>query len=142
MGKLQYAATEVWEGQMVIIRAQVVAADGGMLHSDTPVDAYQVTSDVLVRVYDLSGTAPHTAVYSTTATAASTLNTAAQGFTLDGTWSVDSVGHNFHLNLAGEDTLFAMQGGHSYRVECVVTSATWGSVPVVAIVAVKSRHSL
>lgn len=96
-----------------------------------------------VNLYDLSGTAPQTAIatsgaISSTGPISATLLGSADG------WTQDAIGANFLFvlcsngvptNYTGRGLAFPAGhpvGGHRYRVEALITTAQFGIVPVVA----------
>lgn len=137
MSKLQTAVVEVWEGQVIATRARIRGVDGVALSQAT-------VTGVELRVYDLSSTSPHTAIYSESLADTACFPSATEQLYVDASWDIDSTGYNFAHSLAGDDSLFVAQGGHTYRIEYEVatTDATYGKAIVITIARVRSRHKV
>jgi len=81
------------------------------------------TGSVELNVYDLSSTAPTTALLTTTRSVASTVFNSLQA------WSVDAEGFNFGDTITSNEV--AWEGGHTFRISYLLTHATDGLYPVI-----------
>lgn len=100
------------------LRARVVDRDG------TVQTQVNFSGSVQVRGYDLGSATPSTAIYSNVAlTVAGTIFNSLQ------TWDLDSTGFNFQTTITSNQ--IAWEGGHTYRVSCLLPHTSEGFLPVV-----------
>lgn len=120
--------SEIWEGKNIWTKARVVGED------NVPLVQADVTSYSL-SVFDLNSDTSETAVYTFTATSASSV--VFNSLQLDTSWRKDTVGYNFKHEVAYD--AFTQQGGHVYLFEYELDTDD-GPVPVMHKVTCKSRH--
>lgn len=137
-----YTSDEIWEGaDFGFTLAQIAGADGTFI---IPTGTGAPT-DITLNVYDLSSDTPTTAVV--TVSAISATNTILSPPQTGSGWTLDNVGINFRHYLTAVAVGAAnIQGGHTYRLEYVVTtpafvvggSGGWGQIKTVRDVKVRS----
>lgn len=120
----------VYEAQTVLVRARVTSSEGvAYSHDGSGGAAQPKITQVTVKVFDMSGATPTTAVVTKTWTEGGSPATSAvllaQGASyLTAGWTKDATGYNMMFDLQPADVLW--EGGHLYRVEvlCNTTVST------------------
>jgi hypothetical protein len=91
------------------------------------------SSSAVIRVFDMSSATPTTAIFS---------NTLAIGSVIHGltAWDIDDEGQNFQTSITSNNV--AWEGGHTYRVSCLLPHVSQGYIPVVFDLVIESLYSL
>ena len=125
---VETAKITVYEGQHATTAARVVDQYGSVLI------ATDLSGDLVdLRVYDMSTGQP--TLVQTVADISGTIS----ALTVDGLWTIDTVGYNFKHTFDGET---ALKGGKTYNLEYTLHTDSIGPVYVVTVIRVVALSSV
>lgn len=108
---------DVWEIGLKRPRARVVDQDGTVLTTAN------ITTNIPLKVFNISSSDPDTAIFSTNRVVANTFFDTLQ------TWARDSTGFNFEDEIGTNEV--TLIGGNTYKVEYTPLHTSDGAIPIV-----------
>lgn len=122
-GQVRPTSCEFYENATEPVVAYITGPDGNYL-ADASGSGKDLVTAATVKVFDLHGATPGTAIYSATLTVATVFTTTLT--TTGDYWTLGGVGYNFIDLVTISPASFGAADGHTYRIEYTFTTTTNG----------------